>query len=83
MAKVENKQGLHARPASLFVEMAKGFKSKIWVEKDGMKVDGKSITSVLMLGADKGSEVTILAKGEDEDEAVDGLLNLVASRFGE
>ncbi|WP_273334001.1 HPr family phosphocarrier protein, partial [Dictyoglomus turgidum] len=51
---IKNKTGLHARPATLFVETAKKFKSKIWVEKNGKKVDGKSLIGVLSLGVEQG-----------------------------
>lgn len=67
---VRNKQGLHARPAALFVQIASRFDSRITVTKDGEVVNGKSIMGILMLGAAKGSEVFIEAIGDDAEEAL-------------
>lgn len=67
---VRNKQGLHARPAALFVQVASRFDSRITVTKDGEVVNGKSIMGILMLGAAKGSEVFIEAIGDDAEEAL-------------
>lgn len=78
-----NKVGLHARPAALFVQAAKRFKSDIRVEKEGLVVDAKSILGVLRLGAEYGSTIKIMASGEDAEEAVQELLSLVERRFGE
>ncbi len=80
---IPNTLGLHARPASLFAKLAEKFKSKITVEKDGMVVNGKSIMSLLMLVAECGSTLIIKAEGEDEDEAIEALVNLVKEGFGE
>lgn len=82
-AKLANKVGLHARPAALFVQAAKRFKSDIRVEKEGLVVDAKSILGVLRLGAEYGSTIKIMASGEDAEEAVQELLSLVERRFGE
>jgi len=81
--KLTNKVGLHARPAVLFVETAKRFKSDIRVEKDGKEVDAKSILGVLSLGAEYGSVITIRVNGEDAKEALKALVELVESKFGE
>lgn len=78
-----NKVGLHARPASIFVQTAKKFKAEIKVEKDGKEVDAKSILGVLSLGAECGNVITIRVNGEDAEEALKTLVELVNSRFGE
>ena len=80
---VENELGLHARPAAMFVQLANKFKSEVGIEKDGQKVNGKSIMGVMMLAAAKGSNIIIRAEGEDAQEAVDSLENLVKEKFGE
>ncbi len=80
---LRNKVGLHARPAALFVQAAKGFKSTIKVSKDERTVDAKSILSVLTLGAESGAVITLHATGEDEERAIEALQNLIASNFGE
>ncbi|HDI85806.1 MAG TPA: HPr family phosphocarrier protein [Candidatus Korarchaeota archaeon] len=80
---LRNKVGLHARPASLFVQTAKKFKSKIIVRKDDKEADAKSILGVLSLGAEYGHWITIVAEGDDAEEAVQALASLVESRFGE
>jgi len=67
---VKNKQGLHARPAALFVQIANKFDARITVKHDTERVNGKSIMGILMLGAEKGSEITIEAEGDDADVAV-------------
>ena len=82
-ARIRNRQGLHARPAAEFVKLASGFASEVWVEKDGLEVNGKSIMGVLMLAAEAGSEIRIRATGEDAERAVEALTALVRSGFGE
>jgi len=74
---IQNKTGLHARPASLFVKKASGFKCHVKIRKDETEVDAKSMLSVLTLGAGKGAEVTITTDGEDEQEAMKGLIQLL------
>lgn len=76
---VENKLGLHARPAALFVQTANKFESHIVVEKDNEKVNGKSIMGILMLGAERGSSIIIEAEGQDAQEAIVELERLVSS----
>jgi phosphocarrier protein HPr len=76
--KVKNKQGLHARPAALFVQLANKFDSKITVVKDGQEVNGKSIMGILMLAAEKDSEIMIIAEGNDAKEAMDTLEQMVS-----
>lgn len=81
--RIPNMLGLHARPASLFAKLAEQFESEITVEKDGMEVDGKSILGLMMLVAEKGSEILIRADGSDERKAVEALVKLVEEGFGE
>ncbi len=81
--RIVNKLGLHARAASKFVELASGFSSHVELTKDRHKVNGKSIMGIMMLAASRGTELTLSADGEDEDEAVAGLAALIANRFGE
>jgi len=76
---VKNKQGLHARPAALFVQIANKFDSKITVKGNKEEVNGKSIMGILMLGAEKGSYIVIEAEGEDADKALLELEKVVAS----
>jgi phosphocarrier protein HPr len=80
---ITNKYGLHARPAAEFVKLAGRFRSMVMVRKDDLDVNGKSIMGMMMLAAECGSEIVIRASGEDADAAVDALVNLVTSRFGE
>jgi len=74
---IKNSVGLHARPATFFVQKANCFKSSIWVEKDDCRVNAKSLLGVLSLGIVKGTSVTIIADGIDEAEAVDSLEALI------
>jgi phosphocarrier protein HPr len=78
--KIENKLGLHARPASLLVKKASEFESKITIEKDGVEVNAKSIMGVMMLAAEKGSEVILTADGKDEKKAIEQLIQLIAKK---
>ena len=80
---VENQVGLHARPATFFIQKANEFRSTIMVEKEGRKVNAKSLLGVLSLGITKGTSITISAEGADEEEAVNALCTLIASNFGE
>lgn len=82
-ATVSNRQGLHARPAAEFVKLASTFESEIFVEKDELEVNGKSIMGVMMLAAEPGTILTVRADGEDSDEAVEALVELVEDGFGE
>lgn len=74
---ITNNIGLHARPATFFIQKANTFKSSIWIEKDDRKVNAKSLLGVLSLGIAKGMVVTLIADGTDENAALDGLINLV------
>ena len=80
---IENKLGLHARPAALFVQTANKFKSDIQVEKNGQEVNGKSIMGLMMLAAGQGSAIIIKVAGEDAQEAIKKLEELILSKFGE
>ncbi len=80
---VENELGLHARPAALFVQMASRYESMVSVERDGQKVDGKSVMGIMMLAAQQGTRLVISARGADAREAVDALARLTRERFGE
>lgn len=78
---VENQVGLHARPATFFIQKANEFKSSIWVEKEERRVNAKSLLGVLSLGIVGGTTIRIIADGADEQAAVDGLIKLVESGF--
>ena len=80
---VQNQVGLHARPATFFIQKANEFKSSIWVEKDERRVNAKSLLGVLSLGSVGGTSIDIIADGSDEQEAVDSLVALVESGFAE
>lgn len=80
---VQNQVGLHARPATFFIQKSNEFKSSIWVEKDERRVNAKSLLGVLSLGITKGTEITIIADGSDEKDAIDALENLVELNFSE
>lgn len=80
---IVNKLGLHARAAAQLVQLASGFSSHIEIEKDARRVNGKSIMGVMMLAAGKGSEITLYADGEDEQESMDKLEELIKNRFNE
>jgi phosphocarrier protein len=82
-ARIRNRDGLHARPAAEFVKLASTFQSEVWVEKDGMEVNGKSIMGVLMLAAEPGSRIRIRTVGSDAERALEELLELVHGGFGE
>lgn len=80
---VQNQVGLHARPATFFIQKANEFKSSIWVEKDERRVNAKSLLGVLSLGIMGGTKINIIAGGPDEEAAVDTLVKLVDSGFAE
>ncbi|MDD6266026.1 MAG: HPr family phosphocarrier protein [Clostridia bacterium] len=75
---ITNSVGLHARPATFFIQKANQYKSTIWVEKDERRVNAKSLLGVLSLGVVKDMTITIIADGSDENDALDGLEELVA-----
>ena len=80
---VVNQLGMHARAAAKFVHLATRFQSQVRVVRDGRQMDGKSIMGILLLAAARGSTITISAEGSDERDAVDALVALVRSGFGE
>ena len=80
---IQNQVGLHARPATFFIQKANEYKASIWVEKDERRVNAKSLLGVLSLGIVGGTTIKIIADGNDEAAAVDGLVQLVASGFAE
>ena len=80
---VSNQVGLHARPATFFIQKANEFKSSIWVEKDERRVNAKSLLGVLSLGIVKGTPIKLIADGPDEEAAVNGLVELISSEFSE
>ena len=80
---VQNQVGLHARPATFFIQKANEFKSSIWVENDERRVNAKSLLGVLSLGIVGGTSIRIIADGSDEQQAVEGLVALVESGFTE
>ncbi|MDR1163464.1 MAG: HPr family phosphocarrier protein [Candidatus Accumulibacter sp.] len=84
-AKIEiiNALGLHARASARLTQLANRFKSEIWMENGTRRINAKSIMGVMMLAAKKGAHVTVEAVGADEDEAVESLVALIASKFGE
>ncbi len=80
---VQNQVGLHARPATYFIQKANEFKSSIWVEKDERKVNAKSLLGVLSLGIMGDTSIRIIASGADEEQAVNELVTLVETGFAE
>ena len=80
---VQNQVGLHARPATYFIQKANEFKASIWVEKDERKVNAKSLLGVLSLGIMGDTDIRIIASGSDEEQAVDELVKLVETGFAE
>ncbi len=80
---IQNQVGLHARPATFFIQKANEFRSNIWVEKEERKVSAKSLLGVLSLGITKGTSIKIVAEGSDETDAVNALAQLIGSDFAE
>ena len=80
---VQNHVGLHARPATFFIQKANEFKASIWVEKEKRRVNAKSLLGVLSLGIVGNTPIKIIADGADEQQAVDSLVKLVESGFVE
>jgi phosphocarrier protein len=80
---IQNRAGIHARPAALLVQKCKDFKSNIFLEKENDRINAKSIMGIITLGAAYGTELKIISEGEDEQEAVDALVKLFESKFEE
>lgn len=78
-----NNLGMHARASAKLTQLAGNFQSEIWLARNGKRVNAKSIMGVMMLAAAKGSEISIEADGSDEGEAMQALLELIQTRFGE
>ena len=80
---IQNQGGLHARPATFFIQKANEYKSSIWVEKEERKVNAKSLLCVLSIGIVGGTTIKIIVDGSDENEALEGLVNMVESGFAD
>ena len=80
---IKNNVGLHARPATFFIQKENTYQSAIWVEKEDRRVNAKSLLGVLSLGITKGMTITLIADGNDEEDALNGLSELVDTNFGE
>ncbi len=80
---IKNSVGLHARPATFFIQKANSYKSSIWVEREDRRVNAKSLLGVLSLGIVKGMTITLIADGSDEKEALEGLAVLIDQGFTE
>lgn len=80
---IQNSVGLHARPATFFIQKANSYKSSIWVEKEDRRVNAKSLLGVLSLGIVKGMSITLIADGSDEAEALGGLSELINTGLSE
>jgi phosphocarrier protein HPr len=80
---VINSLGLHARPAAWFVKVASPYEAEVFIEKDGVRINGKSIMGVMMLAAEQGSKLTIIVDGPDEEELIGKLVELFKNKFYE
>jgi phosphocarrier protein len=80
---IVNKLGLHARPSARLTQLASSYKSRVFMSRNGRRVNAKSIMGVMMLAAAKGSTITLETEGEDEEEAMGALAELISSGFGE
>jgi len=78
---IHNETGVHARPAAVFVKMANRFPCEIFVEKDGQRINGKSIMGLMMLALTRDTRIMVIAEGEKEEEAVAALCALVENSF--
>jgi phosphocarrier protein len=82
-AEIVNKLGLHARASAKLTQLAGSFPCEVWMERNGRRINAKSIMGVMMLAAGKGTKVTVDCEGERADEALEALVALIANRFGE
>ena len=80
---ITNSSGLHARPATFFIQKANTYRSGVWVVKDDRKVSAKSLLGVLSIGIAKGMTITLVADGDDEQNAIDGLVELIETGFND
>ena len=78
---IRNEKGLHARPATFFIQKANSYKSSIWVEKEDCRVNAKSLLGVLSMGIARGMSITLVADGQGEEEALQGLIDLIDGGF--
>jgi len=83
IVRVSNRAGVHARPSALLVQTTKNFKSSIYMEKGVNRINGKSIMGIITLGASYGTDIKIIAEGEDEEAAVETIVKLFESKFEE
>ena len=81
--KIQNKMGLHARPAAMFVQTANRYKSEVFLIKNGIEANGKSVMGLMMLAAEHGSEILLRVWGDDEKQALCALENLFSNKFSE
>ncbi len=81
--KIINSVGLHARPATFFIQKAQSYNSSVWVEKDDRRINAKSLLGILALGISQGMTISLIADGPDEAEAIDGLAELINTGFAE
>ena len=80
---ISNKLGLHARASAKLTKLAGSYPCEVWMERNGRRINAKSIMGVMMLAAGKGSKVVVETQGDDEQEALDAILKLIADKFGE
>jgi len=80
---IKNKLGIHARPATLIAQTANQFESDVYICKDDIEVNGKSVLGLMMLVAPQGSEITIRCEGADEEEAIEAISKIIEEGFGE
>ena len=82
-AEIANRLGLHARPSAKLTQLATQFRSDVWLERQGRRVNAKSIMGVMMLAASQGTRLIVETEGEDAEDALKAIVELIASRFGE
>jgi phosphocarrier protein len=82
-AEISNRLGLHARPSAKLTQLATQFRSEIWLERQGRRVNAKSIMGVMMLAAAQGAKLVIETEGDDGEQALQAIVELINSRFGE
>ncbi len=80
---IKNRLGLHARPSAMVVEQASRFESEVWLERDGLKINAKSIMGIMMLAAEQGVNLIVTTEGSDEEQALAAMQEILASGFGE
>jgi len=80
---ITNNIGLHARPATFFIQKANTYRASIWIEREDRKINAKSLLGVLSMGIAKGMTITLTAEGDDEEKAINGLIELISTGFSE